>query len=183
MAHGILFVALGAVLILLAALATIRVALLRVESPLGRWRDGLRSGTVAPGWQLADAGGVVRRVPNGRTGQVLIFADHAIVEFPSLVTGIQQLVRGAPELEILVITRADAEVTRSACQAAGVELPIIIVDDAFYKRHNVWVMPHVLFIGLTGTVLVAGNVAEASSLSNMWRHALLLAAAGTGSAR
>ena len=174
MAQGLTFTVVGVVLLLLAGLAMMRLSMLRLESPIGRWRDGLRQGTSAPRWRMVDAGGTVRAVPSRGSWQALLFADHSIVSFPKLVAGVARLQHEAPELELLMLSRIDAAVTASACDLAGLRVPLIVVDDRFYKQHNVWVVPHVLILDDAGKVLVAGNVAEESGLLNMWRHAQLM---------
>ncbi len=177
MTQGLLFIAWAGVFMLLAILALIRLAILRVESPLGRRGDGLPPGRPAPRWRMPDSTGAVRQVPVGTGLQVLLFADHAIVEFPTLADGFRRLRLEADDLEALMISRADPEATAAACAAVGLRLPIIAVDDRFYRRHNVWVVPHIMFLDRDGTVLVTGNVAEEAGLMNMWRHARLLAGA------
>jgi len=174
MAQGIAFAALVALLIVVACLALLRLSLIRVESPLGRRRDGLRAGRKAPGWTLPDGSATLRKVPHGSRKQMLVFADHAIVSFPRLAASLAEL--DAPDLEIVMFTRTDVETTAVVCSLLGLDLPLVAVDDHFYKRHNVWVVPHILILDADGTVLVAGNVSEPPGLANMWHHAQLLTA-------
>ncbi|HEX6683435.1 MAG TPA: hypothetical protein VF062_11595, partial [Candidatus Limnocylindrales bacterium] len=120
-----------------------------------------------------------RKVPHGSRKQMLVFADHAIVSFPRLAASLASLAEpgeDSPELEIVMFTRTDVETTAAVCSLLGLDLPLVAVDDHFYKRHNVWVVPHILILDADGTILVAGNVSEPSSLANMWRHAQLLTA-------
>lgn len=175
MAQAIGFIVIGALLLSLTALAMIRLAMLRLESPLGRREDGLTPGTSAPTWRVTDTVGTPRYVPSESNRQALLFADHSLVSFPKLVSGLLRLQEDAPDLELIMLSRVDAGVTAKACELLGLEVPLVIVDDRFYKRHNVWVMPHILFLDEHGTVLVAGNVAEPTGLANMWRHAQLTA--------
>ncbi|HEX6686230.1 MAG TPA: hypothetical protein VF062_25880, partial [Candidatus Limnocylindrales bacterium] len=62
MAQGIAFTALVALLIVVACLALLLLSLIRVESPLGRRRDGLPVSTKAPGWTLPDGAATLRKV-------------------------------------------------------------------------------------------------------------------------
>ncbi len=179
MAQGIVFAALVALLIVVACLALLRLSLIRVESPLGRRRDGLRAGTKAPGWALPDGTATLRKVPHGSRKQMLVFADHAIASFPRLAASLASLAEPgevSPDLEMVMFTRPGRETTAAVCSMLGLDLPLVAVDDHFYKRHNVWVVPHILILDPAGTVLVAGNVSEPHGVANMLRHAQLLTA-------
>jgi hypothetical protein len=174
--QGLLFIAWAGVFLLLATMAIVRLAVLRVESPLGRRSDGLPPGSRAPHWSLIDSAGRMRGVPHGDGPQVLLFTDHAIVEFANLADGFARLRQEAGDLDVVMISRSDTEVTAAACSAIGLDIEHVVVDDHFYRRHNVWVVPHITFLDGHGRVLVTGNVAEPAGLLNMWRHARLLAA-------
>ena len=174
MALAVLFIVAAGFSLLLAALAILRLAALRLESPLGRRRDGLMQGSDAPRWRLIDSAGALREVPGRRGLQVLLFADHAIVAFAPLAARLERLHQEDPDLEVVMVSRSDLETTIVACEEVGLDLPIVAVEDRFYRLHNVWVVPHILFLDQRGKVLVAGNAAEATGLISMWRHARML---------
>lgn len=173
-AQAVLFIVVAGLVLLLAALAIFRLAVLRLESPLGRQRDGLMQGSDAPRWRLIDSARVPRQVPGSRGLQVLLFADHSIVAFAPLAAELERLRQDDLDLEAVMVSRTDTETTIAACEEVGLDIPIVVVDDRFYRQHNVWVMPHILFLNHRGKILVAGNVSEATSLTNMWRHARML---------
>lgn len=171
LAPEVAFLAVGALLIAMAALAAMRIGLLRVQSRMGRPRDGLRTGTRAPAWELVDSVGVSYRCPPGTKWQLLLFADHSISIFPRLATAVAALAARESAAEVLMVSRAPSEVAVAVCKQLNLEIPVIQVDNRFYKRHNVWVMPHILIIDPNGRVRASGNVSEPATLQSMWRYA------------
>src|SRR5215472_16472762 len=62
-------------------------------------RDGLARGQRAPRWSLTDSAGVVRTSPSPRQLQLVVFADHSLKSFPSVVAGLRELSqRGGVEI-------------------------------------------------------------------------------------
>lgn len=154
-----------------AALALLRLATLRLDSPLGRLRDGLLEGTPAPEWELRDAAGRPRRVPHGSKWQLLVFGDYTLVEFPGVVAALRSLEQERDDLEILMLSRVDQKVTVRTAQALNLDVPIVSVDDDLYWRYNVRVMPFVFVVQPDGVVRSSGVVSAEEVLLNMWRVA------------
>lgn len=165
------FIAGTVVVAAFAALALLRIATLRLDSPLGRLRDGLLEGTPAPEWELRDADGRPRHVPHGSKWQLLVFSDYTLVEFPDVVAALRRLEQERDELEILMLSRVDENVTVRSAQALKLDVPIVSVDDDFYWRHNVRVMPFVFVVQPDGVVRSSGVVSSEEVLLNMWRVA------------
>jgi hypothetical protein len=166
--QAIAFVAFAGVLVVLTLLVLVGVGIVRLESPLGVLRDGIPDGKRAPSWRLADAAGVTRQCPSGRW-QLLLFADHSLREFPDLVAGLKRLTAEEPELETLVLSKGHMELTeRLLAGPLGLDLPILHVDDAFYRRFNVRVMPFVFFVDPAGVVRAPAIVNHEDSLQRMW---------------
>lgn len=154
-----------------AGVALIRLATLRLDSPLGRLRDGLLEGTPAPPWELRDATGLPRNVPHGSKWQLLVFGDYTLVEFPGIVSALQRLGREHDDLEILLLSRVEENVTVRAAQALRLDVPVVSVDDDLYWRYNVRVMPFVFVVQPDGVVRSSGVVSDEEVLLNMWRVA------------
>ncbi len=154
-----------------AAVALLRLATLRLDSPLGRLRDGLLEGTPAPEWELSDTTGRPRRVPHGSKWQLLVFGDYTLVEFPGVVAALQRLEPARDELEILLLSRADKNVTVRTARALKLDVPIVSVDDELYWRYNVRVMPFVFVVQPDGVVRSSGVVSAEEVVLNMWRVA------------
>ncbi|MDQ3914939.1 MAG: hypothetical protein M3279_07450 [Actinomycetota bacterium] len=154
-----------------AGLALLRLATLRLDSPLGRLRDGLLEGMSAPEWELRDTTGRPRRVPHGSKWQLLVFGDYTLVEFPGVVAALQRLEAQRDELEILLLSRVDENVTVRTAQALKLDVPVVSVDDDLYWRYNVRVMPFVFVVQPDGIVRSSGVVSAEEVLLNMWRLA------------
>jgi hypothetical protein len=165
---GVAFVAAAVVLTGFAALAMIRVALARLESPIGIWRDGVRAGLMLPAWSLPDRKGVSHSTPSHGKWQLLLFADHSLREFPAFALRVRELSE-EESLEALILTRRDPEATAVVVEAFGLKIPVVPVDDRFYWRCNVRVMPYVMIVDPHGTVWASNVVTTPESLDALWR--------------
>ncbi len=165
------FIGLLAALILLGGLALTRLGLLRLESPLGVIRDGFPPGRLAPAWRLPDLSGHPSGTPHGRHWQILIFCDHALVEFPGLVAGVKRVTSASDGVDGLLITKGVVEATTIATSTMGLNWPIVEVDDAFYQKYNVRVMPFVFVIDPSGVVQGSAVINYEDSFLNMWHLA------------
>lgn len=172
LAQAFAFIGIAVVLVLFAMLALVRIAAVRLDSSLGILRDGLPEGSVAPAWHLPDTTREMRQVPSdGARWRLLLFANHSLIEFPDLATGVMRLTTDEPDLEALVLTRTDVGLTATACDLLGLDVPVLAVDDDFYWRHNVRVMPFVFVVDPNGIVRASGIVAFEEALLRMWRFA------------
>lgn len=171
-AQAIAFLALGGALALLAALALVRIGLLRLESPLGIVRDGLPGGAPAPRWRLPDTDGGVQQVPSGAEWQLLLFSDHSLREFPELGAAVTALREREPGLEAVVLPSKNAELAAETARAIGLDVPVVPVDRDFYWHHNVRVMPFLILLDREGVVLAEGLADNDSRLEMIWHRGM-----------
>jgi hypothetical protein len=133
-------------------------------------RDGLRRGQRAPRWTLADAAGTMHASPPADRLQLIVFADHSLKSFPSVVAGLRELADGGPpgDLEIVVMTRGASAGARELLGPLGLTgIPVVAGSPATYAAYNVRVMPFAIFVAGDGVV-------RASSLVNHdWQLAKL----------
>ena len=142
MTLAILYVVIAAILCVAALLALLGVGHLRlsgarcVPESLGSVieHDGLARGERAPSWRLTDVAGHAHASPPGRPLQLIVFADHSLKSFPSVVAGLRALADDA-DVEIVILTRGIA--AAAAPVPAGIGLAAIPVLDgsaALYSR-------------------------------------------------
>src|ERR1017187_8587428 len=108
MTPAILFVAIAVILCGAAVLAILGVGQLALSGADAIERDGLARGTLAPTWLLADSAGLIHRSPPAGPLQLIVFADHSLKSFPSVVDGPRALRDG--DLEIVVMLRGANEI-------------------------------------------------------------------------
>ena len=129
-------------------------------------RDGLARGQRAPRWSLTDSAGFVRTSPSASWLQLIMFADHSLTSFPSVIAGLRELEPG--DVEIVILTRgrhASAEALTGQLGLGGI--PVVGGSAALYGDYNVRVMPFAIFVDSAGLV-------RASSLVNHdWQIAKL----------
>ncbi len=87
MALAIGFVVIAVILCAAALLALLRVGFLMLSGADALERDGLARGRPAPRWSLRDAGGAGGACSSPPAGplQLIVFADHSLKSFPSVV--------------------------------------------------------------------------------------------------
>lgn len=79
------FVAVAVLLCGLACLAILKITDLALSGSEGIQRHGLHRGVRAPRWSLADSSGITRNSPSATPLQLIVFADHSLKSFPSVV--------------------------------------------------------------------------------------------------
>jgi hypothetical protein len=171
---AVVFVVIAAILCLAGLLAFLGLGQLALSGSDALERDGLRRGQAAPAWSASDLAGLPRRSPPGAPLQLIVFGDHSLRSFPSVVDGLRALAqRDDPELEILIMTRGAAEDSAAALAALGLDgIAVVTGSPARYARYNVRVMPFAIFVDAAGLV-------RASSLVNHdWQLAKLRQVAG-----
>lgn len=171
MAAAVSYVVIAAVLCLALVLALLGIGQLALSGSQALERDGLARGTAGPAWTLPDVSGATRRSPPAQPLQLIMFADHSLRSFPSVVAGLRALDRDG--LEIVVLTRGPAGQSREALVQLGLaDVALVSGSAALYGRYNVRVMPFAIFVDSAGVV-------KASSLVNHdWQLAKLRQVAG-----
>ena len=130
-------------------------------------RDGLARGQRAPRWSLTDSAGVVRSSPPAGPLQLIMFADHSLKSFPSVIAGLRELSR-VGDVEIVILTRGRRESAEAVIGQLGLDgIGVLAGSAAIYGGYNVRVMPFAIFVDSAGLV-------RASSLVNHdWQIAKL----------
>lgn len=173
MLQGLTFLLLCLLCLLLAFAALFRMGAIRLESPIGRRRDGLRVGRIAPEWEFRDVDGQRQASPNGRW-QVLVFADNSIVEFPGLIAGVRRLIHEVDSPDVLWLPRTPSSQFDGLVQLVGEECPVVPVPDDMYLRYEVRVVPFVTVLDPEGVVRMNGVVNYEATLMKLWREARTL---------
>ena len=142
---------------------------------------GPRAGRPAPRLDLRSTDGVTMVVPAGRR-QVLLFADHSLLDFGDLL---DLLTAGPDDGADRPDSRRSVSADRtSAALLAGLELrvPLAVVPHAVYDRYRVRVMPYAVVVDAAGRVATSGLVNSAFQLRHLAQVGLD-AEAGAGQAR
>jgi hypothetical protein len=165
---AVLFAVVAAALCVAAALAVLGTAQVYLSGPEAIARDGLARGQRAPRWARPDSSGTVRRSPPAGPLQLVIFADHSLKSFPSVLDGLADLVARDAQLETVVLLRRPNDLAAPLLQMLGLDgVPVLTGSPALYARYNVRVGPFAIFVDSAGLV-------RASSLVNHdWQLAKL----------
>jgi hypothetical protein len=171
---AIAFTAVAAALCVAAVLAVLGVAQARLSGSEALQRDGLAPGMRAPRWSLTDQDGNERTSPSARRPlQLVVFADHSLKSFPSVVDGLRELLAADRELEMILLLRQPNAVAGLILPELGLAgVAVLTGSPALYARYNVRVGPFLMFVDSAGLV-------RASSLVNFaWQVAKLRQLAG-----
>lgn len=168
---GIIFLGVAVVLILLSLLAMVSMGFKQLNSSVGITRDGIPVGRAFQPWTLPDLEGHIHGTPNHVSSrwQLLIFADRSLVAFPSLVTGIHHFVQSVQEVEVLICSRDPRNVCEATMQGLGLQVPVISVNQTFYDRFHVRVMPFAFLLDPLGTIHWKGLLNTEAQLFHIWR--------------
>ena len=90
-AIAIAFIAIAIALCAAAVLGLLGIGQLALSGSAALERDGLARGQRAPAWSLTDSAGVTRTSPPACPLQLIMFADHSLKSFPSVVAGLRAL--------------------------------------------------------------------------------------------
>lgn len=171
MTAAILFIVIAAILSAAAVLALLGVGQLALSGADAIERDGLARGQLAPRWSLADSAGTVHTSPPGPPLQLIVFGDHSLRSFPSVVAGLRALrddAADADELEIVILTPGPAEYSQALLGQLGLDgIAVLTGSPASYARYNVRVMPFAIFVDS------AGRVRASSLVNHDWQLAKL----------
>jgi hypothetical protein len=136
-------------------------------------RDGLPRGRRAPRWSLTDSAGATHSSPPTAPLQLVIFADHSLKSFPSVLDGLRELRTSDPDLEMVVLLRQRNDLAEPLLGMLGLDgVPVLTGSPALYADYNVRVGPFAIFVDSAGRV-------RASSLVNYdWQVTKLRQVAG-----
>lgn len=173
MTGAIAFVVVAAMLCAAALLVILGTAQVYLSGPAALEHDGLARGQRAPAWTLPDTLGVPRTSPPSRPLQLVVFADHSLKSFPSVLDGLRELVASDPDLDTVVLLRQRNDLAAPLLAMLGLDgVPVVTGTPALYADYNVRVGPFVIFVD-------AGGRVRASSLVNYdWQVAKLRQLAG-----
>lgn len=165
---AIIFLIIELFLIIFAVLLIQYLGFRRLESNIGIRRDGIRYGKLVPSWHLSDISGQVHSTPAKHFWQFLIFTDHSLQSFPDLLRGVNNLSNQITPLEILVIARGSFETCYDFAQKLNLQAPVIPVDQNFYNRYKVRIMPFAYLVDPSGIVRWVGLINTEEQLVNIW---------------
>jgi hypothetical protein len=169
------FIGIAILLFAAALLGLLGIGQLALSGTDAIERDGLPRGRRAPAWSLPDSNGVTRVSPSTFPLQLVMFADHSLKSFPSVVAGLRALhavdpdpLQGRGDLEIVIVTRGPGDSAAELLGQLGLGgIPVVTGSPALYADYNVRVMPFAIFVDSAGLV-------RASSLVNHdWQVAKL----------
>lgn len=174
MISAISFLVVGAILCaatVIAVFATVEVYYLSGSRAIAG--DGLRRGSHAPHWSLADSSGrLAHSPPRTHPLQVIVFSDHSLKSFPSAADGLRALAAGASPPQIVVLTRHASNIAVPVLDILGLDtVPVVTGSPALYGRYNVRVMPFVIIVDSAGQVRASSLVNQAWQIEKLWRLA------------
>ncbi|MGH3273118.1 MAG: hypothetical protein ACRDNZ_02180 [Streptosporangiaceae bacterium] len=161
------FVAFAVVLCVATALAVLGTAHVYLSGSEAIEHDGLAPGRPAPRWSLPDTDGIQRQSPPVVPMQLVVFADHSLTSFPSVLDGLTELLAREPELDVVVLLRDRNELAAPLLGLLGLHVPVVTGSPALYARYNVRVGPFVILVDS------AGQVRASSLVNDDWQIAKL----------
>ncbi len=162
-----LFVVVALVLCIAAVLALFGVTHVSMSGAEAIERDGLARGVHAPVWSLADSTGKVVRSPPRVPLQLIMFTDHSLKAFPSVVDGLRE-VMARERLEIVVLTRRRNELAEPVLRSIGlVGIPVLTGSPSLYAAYNVRVTPFAIFVDSAGRARASSLVNEAWQVTKL----------------
>jgi hypothetical protein len=168
------FVAAAVLLCGLACLAILRIVDVALSGSRGIERHGLHRGVHAPRWSLPDSSGRTINSPPDKPLQLIVFADHSLKSFPSVVDGLTELIRSAPsaDLDVVVLLRRENRIAEPVLRLLGItDVSVVTGSASLYARYNVRVMPWVMFVDSSGMVRASSLVSDAWQIERLWRLA------------
>lgn len=152
------FIVIAMILCVAAVFGVLGVGQIALSGASAIERDGLARGQRAPRWSLS---------PPASGLQLIMFADHSLKSFPSVIAGLREL-SDDDDVEIVVLTRGERESAETLFSQLGLDrIGVVAGSAAIYGRYNVRVMPFAIFVDPAGLV-------RASSLINHdWQLAKL----------
>jgi hypothetical protein len=162
------FVVVALVFCMAATLALFGVTHVSMSGAEAIERDGLAPGIPAPAWSLADSAGKIVRSPPSTPLQLIMFTDHSLKAFPSVVDGLREVMT-QERLEIVVLTRRRNELAEPTLRSIGLDgISVLTGSPSLYAAYNVRVMPFAIFVDS------AGRVRASSLVNHAWQVTKLL---------
>jgi hypothetical protein len=162
-----LFVVVALILCMATVLALFGVTHVSMSGAEAIERDGLAPGVRAPVWSLADSAGKVIRSPPRAPLQLIMFTDHSLKAFPSVVDGLRE-VMAQERLEIVVLTRRRNELAEPVLRSLGLDgIPVLTGSPSLYAAYNVRVIPFAIFVDSAGRVRASSLVNEAWQVTKL----------------
>jgi hypothetical protein len=162
------FVVVALVFCTAAALALFGVTHASMSGAEAIERDGLATGIHAPVWSLVDSTGKVVRSPPRTPLQLIMFTDHSLKAFPSVVEGLRE-VMAQERVEIVVLTRRRNELAEPVLRLIGLDgISVLTGSPSLYAAYNVRVTPFAIFVDS------AGQVRASSLVNHAWQVTKLL---------
>jgi hypothetical protein len=162
-----LFVVVALILCMATVLALFGVTHVSMSGAEAIERDGLAPGVRAPVWSLADSAGKVTRSPPRAPLQLIMFTDHSLKAFPSVVDGLRE-VMAQEWLEIVVLTRRRNELAQPVLRSLGLDgIPVLTGSPSLYAAYNVRVIPFAIFVDSAGRVRASSLVNEAWQVTKL----------------
>jgi hypothetical protein len=167
------FVVVALILCMATVLALFGVTHVSMSGAEAIERDGLAPGMRAPVWSLADSAGKVVRSPPHAPLQLIMFTDHSLKAFPSVVAGLREVMT-QERLEIVVLTRRHNELAELTLRSVGLDgIPVLTGSPSLYAAYNVRVIPFAIFVDSAGRVRASSLVNEAWQVTKLLQLAEL----------
>ena len=128
-------------------------------------KDGPTPGGRAPRVVARSLTGSTWTVPSGRW-ELLLFGDHSLVEFPDVVSGVDDMTREG--CSVTVLSRR-AALTTAVLEEMSVPLNVGQVKQRDYDRYRVRVMPFLVVVDPEGRVRRGGLVNTAQQVQTIWK--------------
>jgi hypothetical protein len=161
------FVVVALILCVATVLALFGVTHVSMSGAEAIERDGLAPGMHAPVWSLVDSVGRVVQSPPRVPLQLIMFTDHSLKAFPSVVDGLRE-VMAQERLEIVVLTRRRNELAEPVLRLIGLDrIPVLTGSPSLYAAYNVRVTPFAIFVDSAGRVRASSLVNEAWQVTKL----------------
>jgi hypothetical protein len=138
-------------------------------------RDGLGHGTRAPSWSLGTCGGdTIIHSPPARQFQLIIFTDHSLRSYPSVVDGLRMLSASESErLEVVVLLRAPSKIAKPVIRLLDgmATVPVVTGSPSLYAKYNVRVTPWIIVVDSAGRVRASSLVNHSWQVTKLWQIA------------
>jgi hypothetical protein len=169
MISAVIFVFVAITFCLLSLIAIIGVTELRMSGSEAIERDGLVRGTRAPAWRLPDSSGKpFSSPPNHTPFQVVIFTDHSLRSFPSVIDGLRALC-DEESLEVMILLDRRNDLAEPMLRILGLDmLPVVAGSRSLYGSYNVRVKPWAIFVDSDGLVRGSSLINHAWQLAKLW---------------